>query len=69
MKGNEKEAIILLGHGSRVPGAGEGMEQVAAARHEGCRIVVVRRPARPAHDAFADPAALVRAVMTIMQNH
>lgn len=25
----EKEAIILFGHGSRIPGAGEGMEQVA----------------------------------------
>jgi hypothetical protein len=25
----DAEAIILLGHGSRVPGAGEGMEQVA----------------------------------------
>lgn len=26
----DSEAIILLGHGSRVPGAGEGMEQVAS---------------------------------------
>lgn len=26
----KNEAIILLGHGSRVPGAGEAMEQVAA---------------------------------------
>ncbi len=49
--------------------AGGTPEKVAAARHEGCRIVVVRRPAQPAHDTFADPAALVRAVMTIMQNH
>jgi len=24
-----KEAIILMGHGSRIPGAGEGMERVA----------------------------------------
>ena len=29
MNENTKEAIILLGHGSRVPGAGEGMELVA----------------------------------------
>lgn len=29
MNGQNKEAIILLGHGSRVPGAGEGMELVA----------------------------------------
>ncbi len=30
MKDNySKEAIILMGHGSRVPGAGEGMEKVA----------------------------------------
>ena len=34
MKENEKEAIILLGHGSRVPGAGEGMEQVARRMQE-----------------------------------
>lgn len=26
---NNKEAVILMGHGSRVPGAGEGMEKVA----------------------------------------
>jgi len=30
----EKEAIILFGHGSRIPGAGEGMEQVAARMRE-----------------------------------
>jgi sirohydrochlorin ferrochelatase len=30
MMNPEKEAIILFGHGSRIPGAGEGMEQVAA---------------------------------------
>jgi sirohydrochlorin ferrochelatase len=29
MKESRKEAIILLGHGSRIPGAGESMEQVA----------------------------------------
>ncbi|MFA5182782.1 MAG: CbiX/SirB N-terminal domain-containing protein [Syntrophales bacterium] len=30
MKDNHgKEAVILMGHGSRVPGAGEGMEKVA----------------------------------------
>lgn len=30
MKDNySKEAVILMGHGSRVPGAGEGMEKVA----------------------------------------
>lgn len=30
MKENHgKEAVILMGHGSRVPGAGEGMEKVA----------------------------------------
>jgi sirohydrochlorin ferrochelatase len=30
MKDNDgKEAVILMGHGSRVPGAGEGMEKVA----------------------------------------
>jgi sirohydrochlorin ferrochelatase len=30
----EKEAVILLGHGSRAPGAGEGMERVAAGLRE-----------------------------------
>ncbi|HUH67334.1 MAG TPA: energy-coupling factor ABC transporter permease [Syntrophales bacterium] len=34
MTGNRKEAIILLGHGSRIPGAGEGMEQVARRMRE-----------------------------------
>ena len=34
MKGSRKEAIILLGHGSRIPGAGEGMEQVARRMRE-----------------------------------
>ena len=29
-----KEAVILLGHGSRIPGAGEGMESVAARMRE-----------------------------------
>ncbi|MGZ3607982.1 MAG: sirohydrochlorin chelatase [Syntrophales bacterium] len=29
MMNPEKEAVILFGHGSRIPGAGEGMEQVA----------------------------------------
>lgn len=29
MKEVNQEAIILVGHGSRVPGAGEGMEKVA----------------------------------------
>ncbi|MDQ5987231.1 MAG: sirohydrochlorin ferrochelatase [Syntrophus sp. SKADARSKE-3] len=30
----KKEAVILLGHGSRIPGAGEGMETVAARMRE-----------------------------------
>lgn len=30
MKEAGKEAVILLGHGSRAPGAGDGMEKVAA---------------------------------------
>lgn len=34
MKKNNKEAVILLGHGSRAPGAGEGMERVAARMRE-----------------------------------
>jgi len=34
MKKNKNEAIILLGHGSRIPGAGEGMEQVAQRMRE-----------------------------------
>ena len=34
MKGSRNEAIILLGHGSRIPGAGEGMEQVARRMRE-----------------------------------
>lgn len=29
MTDTEKTAVILLGHGSRVPGSGEGMERVA----------------------------------------
>jgi len=29
MTSNVKRAVILMGHGSRVPGAGDGMEQVA----------------------------------------
>jgi len=31
---SRKEAIILLGHGSRIPGAGEGMEEVARRMRE-----------------------------------
>jgi sirohydrochlorin ferrochelatase len=34
MKESRNEAIILLGHGSRIPGAGEGMEQVAQRMRE-----------------------------------
>jgi sirohydrochlorin ferrochelatase len=34
MKKHNNEAIILLGHGSRIPGAGEGMEQVAKRMRE-----------------------------------
>jgi len=34
MKEHNNEAIILLGHGSRIPGAGEGMEQVARRMRE-----------------------------------
>ena len=34
MKKQKNEAIILLGHGSRIPGAGEGMEQVARRMRE-----------------------------------
>lgn len=34
MKETNKEAVILLGHGSRIPGAGEGMEQVARRMRE-----------------------------------
>lgn len=34
MKKLNNEAIILLGHGSRIPGAGEGMEQVARRMRE-----------------------------------
>jgi sirohydrochlorin ferrochelatase len=34
MKKLNNEAIILLGHGSRIPGAGEGMEQVAKRMRE-----------------------------------
>ena len=34
MNNNKKEAVILLGHGSRIPGAGEGMEQVARRMRE-----------------------------------
>ena len=34
MNDNKNEAIILLGHGSRIPGAGEGMEQVARRMRE-----------------------------------
>jgi len=34
MKKLNNEAIILLGHGSRIPGAGEGMEQVAQRMRE-----------------------------------
>jgi sirohydrochlorin ferrochelatase len=38
MKDNHsKEAVILMGHGSRVPGAGEGMEKVA-------RLLMEKRP-------------------------
>lgn len=34
MQEHKNEAIILLGHGSRIPGAGEGMEQVARQMRE-----------------------------------
>jgi sirohydrochlorin ferrochelatase len=34
MKKHKNEAIILLGHGSRIQGAGEGMEQVARRMRE-----------------------------------
>jgi sirohydrochlorin ferrochelatase len=34
VKLSNKEAVILLGHGSRVPGAGEGMERIAARMRE-----------------------------------
>ena len=34
MNNNKKESVILLGHGSRIPGAGEGMEQVARRMRE-----------------------------------
>jgi len=34
MKKQNNEAIILLGHGSRIPGAGEGMEQIARRMRE-----------------------------------
>ncbi len=34
MNDNKNEATILLGHGSRIPGAGEGMEQVARRMRE-----------------------------------
>lgn len=30
----ERHAVILMGHGSRVPGAGDGMEKVAERLHE-----------------------------------
>jgi len=36
-----KEAVILLGHGSRVPGAGEGMEKLAARMRERMRQAIV----------------------------
>lgn len=37
MSGNNDEAVILLGHGSRVPGAGKNMEEVAQRLRElGC---------------------------------
>ncbi|HYA15760.1 MAG TPA: CbiX/SirB N-terminal domain-containing protein [Syntrophales bacterium] len=34
MKKLNNEAIILLGHGSRIPGAGEGMEKIARRMRE-----------------------------------
>lgn len=34
MNEKNREAVILLGHGSRVPGAGEGMERIAARMRE-----------------------------------
>jgi len=43
MKQEHKEAIILMGHGSRIPGAGESMERVAARMRErlaGCLVEV-----------------------------
>jgi sirohydrochlorin ferrochelatase len=43
MKTNHKDAIILLGHGSRIPGAGEGMERVAEGMRKklkGCMVEV-----------------------------
>ena len=43
MKTNQKDAIILLGHGSRIPGAGEGMERVAECMRKklkGCMVEV-----------------------------
>lgn len=42
MKGaNHKEAVILLGHGSRIPGAGEGMERIAGKMRERLGDVIV----------------------------
>jgi sirohydrochlorin ferrochelatase len=43
MKKERQDAIILMGHGSRIPGAGEGMERVAARMREkldGCMVEV-----------------------------
>ncbi len=34
MREKSREAVILLGHGSRIPGAGEDMEKVAAGMRE-----------------------------------
>ena len=43
MKQKQKEAVILMGHGSRIPGAGEGMERVAEGMRSklgGCMVEV-----------------------------
>ncbi len=52
--------VLVTKDSGRAGGVGEKLE---AARLEGCRVVVVRRPERPEGQVFEDPADLIAAVL------
>lgn len=52
--------VLVTKDSGRSGGVGEKLE---AARLEGCRVVVVRRPERPEGQVFEDPTALIAAVL------
>jgi precorrin-6A/cobalt-precorrin-6A reductase len=63
-------AIRLFGIGVLVAKdsgpAGGTPEKIEAARREGCRTVIVRRPARPLAHTFVNPAELVKALLGML---